>query len=206
MLVQNRVSLAEPKLPEEVRRQGLTVKKRSPNFLLVVNMISPDRSRDQLYLSNYATLNIKDELARVEGAGDVIVFGAREYAMRVWLDPDKLAARNLMPSDVMAALREQNVQVAAGQIGQRPSPNGLDFQYAVNTRGRLIEPDEFENVIVKTGTGGQVTRLQGRRPGRARRPQLRRGQLPRRPARRSAWPSSSGREPTPWRPPRPCGR
>jgi multidrug efflux pump len=159
VLVQNRVSLAEPKLPEEVRRQGLTIKKRSPNFLLVVNMISPDRTRDQLYLSNYATLNIKDELARVEGAGDVIVFGAREYAMRVWLDPDKLAARNLMPSDVTAALREQNVQVAAGQIGQRPAPNGLDFQYAVNARGRLIEPDEFGAVIIKTGANGQVTRV-----------------------------------------------
>jgi multidrug efflux pump len=160
VLVQNRVSLAEPKLPEEVRRQGLVVKKRSPNFLLVVNMISPDRSKDQLYLSNYATLNIKDELARVEGSGDVVVFGAREYAMRVWLDPDKLAARSLMPSDVTAALREQNVQVAAGQIGQRPSPKGLDFQYAVNARGRLIDPDEFESIIIKTGAGGgQVTRL-----------------------------------------------
>ena len=157
--MQNRVALAEPRLPEEVRRQGITVKKRSPNFLLVVNMISPDRSKDQLYLSNYATLNIKDELARVEGAGDVVVFGAREYAMRVWLDPDKLAARNLMPSDVTAALREQNVQVAAGQIGQRPARNGLDFQYAVNARGRLLDPDEFGAVIVKSGTGGQVTRL-----------------------------------------------
>jgi multidrug efflux pump len=159
VLVQNRVALAEPRLPEEVRRQGITVKKRSPNFLLVVNMRSPDRSKDQLYLSNYATLNIKDELARVEGAGDVIVFGAREYAMRVWLDPDKLAARNLMPSDVTAALRDQNVQVAAGQIGQRPSPNGLDFQYAVNARGRLLDPGEFEDVIVKNGAGGQVTRI-----------------------------------------------
>ncbi|HEY1378598.1 MAG TPA: efflux RND transporter permease subunit [Gemmataceae bacterium] len=160
VLVQNRVALAEPRLPEEVRRQGITVKKRSPNFLLVVNMISPDRSRDQLYLSNYATLNIKDELARIEGAGDVIVFGAREYSMRVWLDPDKLAARSLTPGDVMAALREQNLQVAAGQIGQRPAPVGLDFQYAVQTRGRLLEPDEFGDVIVKTGAnGGQVTRL-----------------------------------------------
>lgn len=159
VLVQNRVSLAEPRLPEEVRRQGITIKKRSPNFLLVVNMISPDRSRDQLFLSNYATLNIKDELARIEGAGDVVVFGAREYAMRVWLDPDKMAARNLVPADVTAALREQNVQVAAGQIGQRPSPAGLEFQYAVNARGRLLDPEEFGAVIVKTGDGGQVTRL-----------------------------------------------
>src|SRR5205823_2571072 len=159
VLVQNRVALAEPRLPEEVRRQGITVKKRSPNFLLVVNMISPDRSRDQLFLSNYATLNIKDELTRIEGAGDVIVFGAREYSMRVWLDPDKLAVRSLNPGDVMAALREQNLQVAAGQIGQRPTPGGLDFQYAVQTRGRLLDPAEFGDVIVKTGGAGQVTRL-----------------------------------------------
>src|SRR5205085_1897369 len=159
VLVQNRVALAEPRLPEEVRRQGITVKKRSPSFLLVVNMISPDGSRDQLFLSNYATLNVKDELARNPGAGDVIVFGAREYSMRVWLDPDKLAARGLTPADVTAALREQNLQVAAGRIGQPPSPAGLDFQYAVLTRGRLTEPDEFAAVIVKTGAGGQVTRL-----------------------------------------------
>jgi len=159
VLVQNRVSLAEPRLPEEVRRQGLTVKKRSPSFLLVVNMISPDGSRDQLFLSNYATLNIKDELARNPGAGDVLVFGAREYSMRIWLDPDKLAARGLTPADVTAALREQNLQVAAGRIGQPPSPAGLDFQYAVLTRGRLTEPEEFAAVIVKTGAGGQVTRL-----------------------------------------------
>ena len=110
VLVQNRVALAEPRLPEEVRRQGITVKKRSPSFLLVVNVISPDSSRDQLFLSNYATLNIKDELARVDGAGDVMIFGARDYSMRVWLDPDKLAARNLTPTEVTAALREQNLR------------------------------------------------------------------------------------------------
>jgi multidrug efflux pump len=159
VLVQNRVSLAEPRLPEEVRRQGITVKKRSPNFLLVVNMISPDNSRDQLFLSNYATLNVKDELARVEGAGDVIIFGAREYSMRIWLDPDKMSARGLTPADVAAALREQNLQVAAGRIGQPPAPTGLSFQYAVNTVGRLTDPDEFGNVIVKTATGGQLTFL-----------------------------------------------
>src|ERR1043165_5008669 len=100
VLVQNRVALAEPRLPEEVRRQGITIKKRSPSFLLVVNMISPDGSRDQLFLSNYATLNLKDELARVNGAGDVVVFGARDYSMRVWIDPEKLAARDLTPADV----------------------------------------------------------------------------------------------------------
>src|SRR5262245_4844615 len=157
--VQNRIAVASPRLPEEVRRQGVTVAKQSPNFLLVVNMISPDGSRDQLFLSNYATLNIKDELARADGAGDVLIFGAPEYSMRDWLDPDKLAARALTPADVMAALREQNVQVAAGRVGQPPAPAGLDFQYAVQTRGRLVEPDEFGAVIVKTGEGGQVTRL-----------------------------------------------
>jgi multidrug efflux pump len=159
VLVQNRVALAEPRLPEEVRRQGITVKKRSPSFLLVVNMYSPDESRDLLFLSNYATLAIKDELARVDGAGDVFIFGARDYSMRVWLDPDKLAARNLTPADVNDALREQNRQVAAGRIGQPPSPSGLDFQYAVMTRGRLIDPSEFGDIVVKTGTNGQVTRL-----------------------------------------------
>jgi multidrug efflux pump len=159
VLVQNRVALAEPKLPEEVRRQGITVTKQSPNFLLVVNMISPDRSRDLLFLSNYATLNIKDELARVDGAGAVMIFGARDYSMRVWLDPDKLAARGLTPGDVSAALREQNLQVAAGRIGQPPAPAGLDFQYPVITRGRLVDPDEFAAVIVKAGAEGQVTRL-----------------------------------------------
>jgi multidrug efflux pump len=159
VLVQNRVSLAEPRLPEEVRRQGVTVTKQSPNFLLVVNMISPDNSRDQLFLSNYATLNIKDELARVDGAGNVVIFGAREYSMRVWLDPEKLAARDLTPADVTAALREQNLQVAAGRIGQPPSPSGLGFQLPVNTVGRLTDPEEFGAVIVKTAKGGQVTRL-----------------------------------------------
>jgi multidrug efflux pump len=159
VLVQNRVALAEPRLPEEVRRQGLTIKKRSPSFLLVVNMISPDGTRDQLFLSNYATLNIKDELARVNGAGDVVVFGARDYSMRVWIDPEKLAARELNPSDITAALREQNLQVAAGRIGQPPTPSGLSFQYPVNTVGRLTDPDEFGAVIIKTAPGGQVTRL-----------------------------------------------
>src|SRR5262245_17975342 len=159
VLVQNRVALAEPRLPEGVRRQGLTVKKRSPSFLLVVNMISPKGTRDQLFLSNYATLRIKDELARKEGAGDVIVFGARKYSMRIWLDPDKLAARRLTPADVNAALREQNLQVPAGRIGQPPSPAGLEVQYAVLTRGRLTDAEEFGAVIVKTGAGGQVTRL-----------------------------------------------
>jgi multidrug efflux pump len=157
--VQNRVALAEPRLPEEVRRQGISVAKQSPSFLLVVNLISPDRSRDELFLSNFATLNVKDELARVDGAGDVVIFGAREYSMRIWLDPDRLSARNLTPADVMRALREQNLQVAAGRIGQPPAPGGLDFQYAVITRGRLVDPSEFGAIVVKTGDNGSVTRL-----------------------------------------------
>jgi multidrug efflux pump len=159
VLVQNRVALAEPRLPEEVRRQGITVAKQSPAFLLVVNLWSPDQSRDELFLSNFATLNVKDELARVDGAGDVIIFGAREYSMRIWLHPDKLAARNLTPADVTAALREQNLQVAAGRIGQPPVTNALDFQYPVLTRGRLVSPDEFGEIVVKTGGTGQVTLL-----------------------------------------------
>ena len=123
VLVQNRVAIATAQLPEEVRRQGVTTKKQSPSILLCVNLISPDKSRDQLYLSNYATTDIKDSLARINGVGDVTMLGARDYSMRVWLDPEKLASRDLTADDVMNALREQNVQVAAGRIGQPPVPS-----------------------------------------------------------------------------------
>src|SRR5690349_501437 len=133
VLVQNRVAIAEPKLPEEVRRQGVTTKKQSPSILLVVNIVSPDGSRDNLSLSNYATLFIKDALARIDGVGDVVFFGAREYSMRVWLDPEQLSSRNMSAGDVVRALREQNVQVAAGRLGQSPAPAGLDFQISLNT-------------------------------------------------------------------------
>ncbi len=159
VLVQNRVAIAEPKLPEEVRRQGVTTKKRSPNILLVVNLISVDGSRDNLYLSNFATLQVKDALARIPGVGEVSMFGARDYSMRIWLDPEQMANRNLSTSDITRALREQNIQVAAGRIGQAPAPTGTDFQLAINTLGRLVNEDEYRDVIVASGSEGQVVRL-----------------------------------------------
>ena len=182
VLVQNRVAIAEAKLPEEVKRQGVTMKKKSPSILLCVNLISPDGRYDQLYLSNYATIQVKDDLARLPGVGDVSFLGARDYSMRVWLDPTQLAARSMTASDVVNALREQNVQVAAGRIGQPPAPAGLDFQYTINTLGRLLDPEQFAQIVLKTGEQGQITRLAdvGRR--RAGRQELRREQLPRRQA------------------------
>ncbi|QPK64753.1 multidrug efflux RND transporter permease subunit [Methylomonas sp. LL1] len=159
VLVQNRVALAEPKLPEEVRRQGITVKKRSPDLSLVVNLVSPDKRYDSVYLSNYALLQIKDTLARLPGVGDILVFGARDYSMRLWLNPEKIAARNLTATEVIAAVREQNVQVAAGVVGQQPSPNHAEFQYTVSTLGRLQEPEQFGDIVIKQGRDGQVTHL-----------------------------------------------
>ncbi len=159
VLVQNRVAIAEAKLPDEVKRQGVTTKKKSPAILLCVNLISPDQRYDQLYLSNYATIQVKDALARLSGIGDVSFLGARDYSMRVWLDPEKLASQNLTASDVTRALREQNVQVAAGRLGQPPVPEGQSFQLAVTTLGRLLEPEQFADIIVKTGEKGQVTRI-----------------------------------------------
>lgn len=159
VLTQNRVSIAEAKLPEEVKRQGVTTKKKSPSILLAVNLVSPDDSRDALYLSNYATIQVKDALARLDGVGDVTLLGARDYSMRVWLDPERLSSRNMVASDVVGALQEQNVQVAAGRIGQPPVPAGVDFQYTINTLGRLLDPEQFAEIIIKTGNEGQVTRL-----------------------------------------------
>ena len=159
VLVQNRVSIAEPQLPEEVRRLGITVKKNSPDLLMVIHLSSPDRSRDQLYISNYATLQVKDVLARLEGVGDVRVFGARDYAMRIWLDPDKIAARNLMASEVVSALQSQNVQVASGVLNQPPTQGQGAFQLNVETLGRLVDPRQFGNIIVKNDPGGRVTRV-----------------------------------------------
>ncbi|NBP81282.1 hydrophobe/amphiphile efflux-1 family RND transporter, partial [bacterium] len=135
VLTQNRVAIAEAKLPEEVLRQGVTVKKKSPSILLCVNLTSPDGRYDQLYLSNYATLQIKDALARISGVGDVSFLGGRDYAMRVWLDPDKLAARSLSAGDVVQALREQNAQVAAGRLGSEPTSGVIHFQLPINTTG-----------------------------------------------------------------------
>src|SRR5262249_3095644 len=159
VLTQNRVAIAEAKLPEEVKRQGVTVKKKSPMILLCVNLLSPDGRYDQLYLSNYATIQVKDALARLPGVGDVSFLGARDYSMRVWLDPTQLATRNMTASDVVQARREQNVQVAAGRIGQPPAPTGVDFQYTINTLGRLLDPEQFAQIVLKTGEQGQITRL-----------------------------------------------
>jgi HAE1 family hydrophobic/amphiphilic exporter-1 len=159
VLLQNRVSVAEPLLPEEVKRQGVTVKKQSSNILLVVSLSSPDGTYDNLFLSNYATLRVRDALARVKGVGDVTVFGASNYSMRVWLDPERLKARGLTTQDVVSAIQEQNVQVAAGTVGQPPSPSGTDFQYTVTVLGRLSDVKQFEEIIVKTGKSTQVTKL-----------------------------------------------
>ncbi|HVO94132.1 MAG TPA: efflux RND transporter permease subunit, partial [Terriglobales bacterium] len=161
VLVQNRVAIAEAKLPEEVKRLGVSTKKKSPAILMAVNLISPDGRYDQLYLSNFATLNIKDDLARVKGVGDVTFLGARDYSMRVWLDPTKLASRQMTASDVIRAIKEQNVQVAAGRIGQPPVPQGaaVPFQLPINTQGRFTAEKQFEDIIVKTGQQGQVVHL-----------------------------------------------
>jgi HAE1 family hydrophobic/amphiphilic exporter-1 len=159
VLVQNRLRVAEPRLPEEVRRQGLTVKKQSSNILLVISLTSKSKTYDRLFLSNYATLRLRDELSRVQGVGEVQVKGAGDYSMRVWLDPDKMAARQLTTQDVTAALARQNVQVAAGQVGQPPNPAGQAFQLTVTTLGRLADPREFEQIVVKTGAGGRIVYL-----------------------------------------------
>ncbi|HEV3261666.1 MAG TPA: efflux RND transporter permease subunit, partial [Gemmataceae bacterium] len=165
VLVQNRVAIAQPQLADVVKATGVIVKKRSPDILLVVNLYSendPATGRptfDQLYLSNYATINLQDALARLDGVGDIFSFGGQDYSMRVWLDPDKLASRNLSAGDVIRVLREQNVQVASGQIGQPPVPPGQDFQYTLSTLGRLIEAEQFADIIINTGTAGEVTYL-----------------------------------------------
>src|SRR5678816_3228406 len=156
--VQNRVQQALPRLPEEVRAIGVSALKSSPAFLMVVHLTSPDGRYDSLYLRNYATLNIRDTLARLDGVGDVRVFGAGDYAMRVWLDPQKMAARDLTTGAVVAAIREQNVQVAAGQIGAPPAA-GAEFQLALNAKGRLETEEQFGEVVVKTGANGEIVRL-----------------------------------------------
>src|SRR5687767_13111434 len=160
VLVQNRVSIAEAKLPEEVKRQGVTTKKKSPSILLCVNLISEKVKDaqsgeekykfDQLYLSNFATLNVKDVLARLSGVGDVVFLGPRDYSMRIWLDPDKTAAVGMSPGEVVQKLREQNRQVSSGRIGQPPIPAGQDFQYPLNTPARLVDEAQFGEVILKS--------------------------------------------------------
>ena len=156
--VQNRVSRALPRLPQEVQRIGVVTQKTSPDVLMVVHLVSPEKRYDPLYLSNFAIRQVRDELARLPGVGDVLVWGAGEYSMRVWLDPSSVATRGLTASDVVAALREQNVQVAAGSVGQQPDTSAA-FQVTVNTLGRLVSTEQFGDIIVKTGADGQVTRL-----------------------------------------------
>jgi multidrug efflux pump subunit AcrB len=159
ILVQNRVSLAQPILPDLVKRRGVTVKKKSPNILMIVNLFSPGGSRDNLYLSNYATIQLKDELSRLTGVGDISYLGQRDYSMRVWLDPQKLASRGLTASDVTQAIEQQNIQVAAGQLGQPPVPSGQVFQFTMSTMGRLTDADQFADMVLKTDSRGRLVRL-----------------------------------------------
>ena len=156
--VQNRVSRALPRLPAEVQRQGVVTQKTSPDILMVVHLLSPDKRYDPLYISNYAYLQVRDELSRIPGISDVLVWGAGEYSMRLWLDPSLIAARGLTAGDVVAAVREQNVQVAAGSVGQAPDSTAA-FQVTVNTLGRLTDEEQFGDIIIRTGDDGQVTRL-----------------------------------------------
>ncbi|MCS9525504.1 efflux RND transporter permease subunit, partial [Pseudomonas aeruginosa] len=156
--VQNRVSRALPRLPSEVQRIGVVTDKTAPDILMVVHMLSPGDRYDPLYVSNYAMLNVRDELARLPGIANVIIGGEGEYAMRVWLDPEKVASRGMTASDVVAAIREQNVQVAAGSIGQQPNASAA-FQVSVNALGRLTTEEQFGDIVIKAGANGQVTRL-----------------------------------------------
>src|SRR6266545_7280829 len=158
-LVQNRVSQAEPRLPEEVRRLGLTTVKGATDLTMVVHLVSPNERYDMTYLRNYAVLNVKDRLARIEGVGQVLLFGSGDYSMRVWLDPRKVAERGLSAGDIVRAIREQNVQAAAGVVGASPGSDKVDLQLSINAQGRLQNEEEFGDIIVKSEVGGAVTRL-----------------------------------------------
>ncbi len=157
--IQNRVSRALPRLPEEVQRLGVTTEKSSPDLTMVVHLLSPDERYDMLYLSNFAVLNVKDELARIEGVGSVSVFGAGDYAIRVWLNPEKISALSLSTQEVVAAIREQNRQAAAGSIGSPPNASENPFQLLINVKGRLESVEEFENIVVRVGSNGAMTKL-----------------------------------------------
>ena len=159
VLVQNRVAIAEPNLPEAVQRQGVVTQKTSPDFLMVVNLVSPDNSLDRGYISNYGLTRIRDRLTRIDGVGDVRLFGSRDYAMRVWIDPGRAAALNLTAGDIVDALRSQNVQVAAGTLGQPPYDQGNAFQVNVEAQGRFADPKDFSNIIIKSGDNGQQVRV-----------------------------------------------
>jgi multidrug efflux pump len=160
VLVQNRVNLALPQMPDVVKQTGITTRKRSPEILLIVSLRSPDGSKDQLYLSNYALIQVRDELLRVDGVGDVIMFGQRDYAMRLWVDPDKLYSRNLTADDVVNAVREENQQIPSGQMGQPPLSRGQAFQVPIKVTGRLTEEEQFNNIVIKQLDDGTVVRLQ----------------------------------------------
>src|SRR6476661_7379990 len=159
VLVQNRVSAAERRLPDEVRRNGLVVRKRSPDLLLAVHLLSPDKTYDQTYISNYGLLNVRDKLMRLYGVADVSLYGVREYSMRIWLDPERIALRGLTAEQVLDALRAQNVQVAGGALGEPPVDYNNAFQVSLQMKGRLRNADEFEDIVVKMGADGRVVRL-----------------------------------------------
>ncbi len=159
VLVQNRVAVAEPRLPEEARRLGITTQKSSPDLMMVIHMNSPDGSLDQLYISNYATLQVRDVLSRINGVGDVQIFGARDYSMRVWLDPDRMSELNLAASDVVSAVQDQNVEVASGVLGQQPVPGQPAFELSIETQGRLSEVGDFEDIVVASGEDGKLIRI-----------------------------------------------
>ena len=182
VLVQNRVTIAEPRLPEEVRARGVNVRKNSPDLMMVIHLNSPDGSLDQLYISNYGTLQVRDVISRVKGVGDARLFGAREYSMRLWLDPERLAELNLTAGDVVAAVEGQNVQVASGALNRAPVPQPGAFELNIQTQGRLEDAREFENIVVKTDDrrpGHPHPRHRPRRAGGGGIPQQ---LLPRRPA------------------------
>ena len=159
VLVQNRVAIAQPRLPQEVQQLGVTTQKQSPDLMMVVHLLSPDNTYDQEYISNYALIQVRDPLSRLTGVGNVQIFGERDYCMRIWLDPNKMYARSLTVDNVTSAIQAQNVQVAAGQLGAEPAPNGTDFTLTVNTLGRLVTPDQFKQIIVKRGNNGQIVYL-----------------------------------------------
>ena len=161
ILVQNQVSAAIASLPPAVQSQGVTVEKRASSFLEFIALVSPDSRFDSLFLSNYAVINVQNELARLKGVGAVTIFGAGQYAMRVWMNPDLLQARGLLPSDVINAIQQQSQEVTAGQVGAPPAPKGQVFQYTLDLKGRLDDPAEFENIVVKAAAtnGGQITRI-----------------------------------------------
>src|ERR1700751_2364830 len=159
VLVQNRVAIATPQLPEEVRNIGITVQKQSPDLMMVVHLLSPDGTYDKANITNYAYLQVRDPLSRLQGVGNVNVFGAREYSMRIWLDPNKMYSRSLTTDDIVSAIQAQNVQVAAGSLGAEPAPPGTELQLTLNTQGRLITPEQFGQIIVKRGDNGEIVYL-----------------------------------------------